>query len=476
MSVTAETFSEKTISVYRDVLTGNAKRKQMLFKDPPNSPGSSRRAPLWTHWARPVRREAHTSKHDDLYICREDGIVRFLEISEENDLTVDATGQAGKLGCNIDTAFASLDLGLDRDDLLFAGGEMSDGGLHIFQARQAPVHVQCIPNWTPSIDFVTATVIPADRLISGRSSSGFQEVRSRDRIFAGAGRGEKYGAVAELRFGLEARMGTRVGLEDGGALRLWCLPDLSGDGLYFLLSYPLYSLLFNIRKDMPILVVGDDDESTGLDLKSTTLAAGVTPEGLIIQVTDSSVRVTNFAKAEPRFVWDSAEKIVAAAVAGRTSQVITAIRTGDNIVLHLGRVTNHDEVNVTVSEIGGGIVLQSEPTCIFLDTVNGADYLLLGTTRATLQIFRMTLALGLTLLTETTLESDSGPAMFSVCESLAIAISGEYAMVVCGLRNGCLQVFHMEFGPNLGESVVEKTRLSLQAYTRIQSSPYAASI
>ncbi|KAI9880096.1 MAG: hypothetical protein M1830_005341 [Pleopsidium flavum] len=445
---------EKTISVYRDVLTGNATRKSISFhsRDAPVRPGSSRRAPLWTHWARPVRREAHTSKHDDLYICREDGMVRFLEISEESEIMVDASMKAGILGCNIDTAFASLDLGLDRDDLLIAGGDMSDGGLYLFQARQSPEYVQCVPNWAPTIDFITAAVVPDENLVSRRNSSNVDVSLFRDRIFAGAGRGWQDGAVVELRFGLQARMGTTIDLEDSGILRLWTLPDLAGEGLYFLLSHSSHSSLLHLSTDTST-VSGEHDELTGLDFNSTTLAAGATLDGLIIQVTETSVRSSTIVTSKPRFSWScEAGKIVAATIHGGTSSIVTALRIGDEITMHLGRMVVDDNLTVTMSELGNASILQSEPTCLAMDILGGTLYVFVGTAAGTLQIFRMSLDSGLIPMLEQTLVLEPDPATFAVCESLAVATSGEGVMLVCGLRNGCLEVFHAAIDQN---SVVE---------------------
>ena len=442
---------EKTISVYRDVLTGNATRKSISFhsRDAPITPGSSRRAPLWTHWARPVRVEAHTSKHDDLYICREDGMVRFLEISEESEIMVDASMKAGILGCNIDTAFASLDLGLNRDDLLFAGGDMSDGGLYLFQARQSPEYLQCIPNWAPSIDFITAAVVPPENLASKRSAPSAATGPSRDRIFAGAGRGNKYGAVVELRFGLQARMGATIDLEDCGTLRLWTLPDLSGEGLYFLLSHSMHSSLLHMSTDTST-VSGGLDEATGLDLAYPTLAAGATPEGLVVQVTERSIRATTILTEKPRFAWNTENKILVAAVDGKTASVITVIPAGDAIMVHLGRVAVHDEM-VIVSDIGHALVLQSEPTCMSVETVETALFLFIGTAAGKLEIFHMDLVTGLVPLPEQNLALGPGLATFAVCESLAMTTTEKGAMLVCGLRNGCILAFQVDHDPDPGE-------------------------
>ena len=456
---------EKTISVYRDVLTGNATRKSISFhsKDPPIRPGSSRRPPLWTYWARPVRREAHTSKHDDLYICREDGLVRFLEISEESEIMVDASMKAGILGCNIDTAFASLDLGLDRDDLLFAGGDMSNGGLYLFQARQSPEYEQCIPNWAPSMDFVTAAVIPPEALASERTSPNMDVGPLRDRLFAGAGRGCIHGAVAELRFGLQARMGTAFDVGESGIFRLWTLPDVNGMGLYFLLAHSSQSLLLHLSVDTST-VTNEHDESTGLDLGSSTLAAGATPGGLILQVTERSIRATTVATEDARFIWNSEGKIVAAAIEGETSSILTAVRTQDVIMVHMRRMAVSDTAAVILTEVGRPLTLQSEPTCLAVEKVEGTSFVFLGTAACTLQIFRMSLASGLTPLLEQALAPELGPGMFAVCESLTTATSEDGTMLVCGLRNGSLQVFHVVLDPDSGRLVISQCAIYTCAY------------
>jgi len=446
---------EKTISVYRDVLTGNATRKSISFhsKDAPIRPGSSRRAPLWTYWARPVRREAHTSKHDDLYICREDGVVRFLEISEDSEIMVDASMKAGILSCNIDTAFASLDLGLDRDDLLFAGGDMSNGGLYSFQARQSPEYIQCIPNWAPSIEFITAAVKPSETLALNCSSPDADLCPRRDRLFTGAGRGCPHAAVAELRFGLQARMGATLGLDDSGILRLWNLPDVTGSGLYFLLAYSLHSSLLHCSVDDSSSAFVHDD-STGLDLGSSTLAAGATPNDLVLQVTERSIRATSIVPVEPRPVWYSNDKIVAAAIEGETSSIITAVCAGDKIKLHLARVVVNDMGGPMLSRVGPPFALSSEPTCLSVEKIDRTSFLFVGTAAGTLQIFRMSLASGLIPLLDQPLAQESDRGTFAVCESFATATGEGGTMLVCGLRNGSLKVFHIALNRDSGRLVI----------------------
>lgn len=125
----------------------------------PEEPGSSRAKPVFTQWARAMRREDHVSKQDNIFLCREDGVVRFLDISEEREIPhmLDSSHKAGRLKVNVNTAFASLDLGIQFHDLLVAGGDMSDGGLWTFEPRRVPTKPMAkFPNWTPTIDFVAA--------------------------------------------------------------------------------------------------------------------------------------------------------------------------------------------------------------------------------------------------------------------------------------------------------------------------------
>ena len=66
-----------------------------------------------------------------LYICRQDGLVWYLELDDNDDPLVRTTSHAGSLRGYIGTAFASLDIGVNTNDLLIAGGESSSGGLYM---------------------------------------------------------------------------------------------------------------------------------------------------------------------------------------------------------------------------------------------------------------------------------------------------------------------------------------------------------
>lgn len=109
--------------------------------DPPTSIHSGLGVPLWTSWARPVRHQEWARSHDDIYIAREDGLVKFLEIDCEE--FVQAQMNAGAFNCTIGSAFACLD-SQDSEiqelfdhklgpfgDLLITSGDSSTGGMYL---------------------------------------------------------------------------------------------------------------------------------------------------------------------------------------------------------------------------------------------------------------------------------------------------------------------------------------------------------
>ena len=104
--------------------------------DPPTSFHHGLNFPLWTAWSRPPRLEHHTVEHDVVYIVREDGLVRCLEIHTEDGIQADMT--VGLFASNCGSALASLSYkGYDRDDTgdyLITGGDSGAGGAYLVRS------------------------------------------------------------------------------------------------------------------------------------------------------------------------------------------------------------------------------------------------------------------------------------------------------------------------------------------------------
>jgi len=411
---------ERRIVTYIGVQLGHATPHihELDHLEDAEEPGSSRARPVFTQWARPMRREDHV---DNIYLCREDGVVRFLEISDNIRGKIDSSHAAGRLKANVNTAFAVLDLGCQYDDLLVAGGDMSDGGLWTFAPRRAPTQPMAIvPNWTPTIDFVAAHV-------SGDASS-----RTQKRIFAPTGRGSIHGAITEMRFGIEASLLPDVVEIERGLDQMWVLPDGSG-GIYFLISYPTRTLTFTARPDD---LMQDEDDELQIDIEAPTLAAALTDDGVIVQVTATTIRATKPGDPQRGQAIDlKNETLLKATILG--SLLLVAVKAAGELSLRLA-IIRTDQPEVSIQSLGQPHTLEVEPSCLSLQEIQGEIIALVGTLAARLLIFKRN-GSNLQQVYEHTFEGD-----YPVCNSIAIIQNELRFWLVCGLRNGAVQALLLE--------------------------------
>lgn len=127
--------SATTMSICRDILLGSPRFIDINDRINPPTPlfyGSG--IPLWTSWARPVRRPAYTASHDDIYIVREDGFLICIETDSGEEDLVKAELNIGPLSCNCGPALACLDYVKSNDtsaDLLVTSGDSCAGGAYL---------------------------------------------------------------------------------------------------------------------------------------------------------------------------------------------------------------------------------------------------------------------------------------------------------------------------------------------------------
>jgi hypothetical protein len=232
----------------------------------------------------------YNQKHDDIYLCREDGKIFYLEIGNEGE--IEHQSHLGQLGCDVDAAFDILDIGFQGGDLLLVAGNMGDGGLFIQKAREHPTCVQKFLNWAPIIDSVIV-----DTSSSSTSHGHHTSLKgniSQERLFACTGSTIGQGAVVELRYGIEARIGLVIPLEHlSGTRDIWTMSDDVNGGTYLLASDPVSSTLLYFPTDTGEEICAMDESQSGLDFSAHTLAGGCTPSGVIIQVTDHSINLTS---------------------------------------------------------------------------------------------------------------------------------------------------------------------------------------
>ena len=443
---------ETRITVYKGILTGSVEAYQqdtLEHMESPEEPGSSKRLPLWTQWARPMRGKEHMSNNqDDVYLCREDGVVRYLRIDDSLPQMIDSSHGAGILKVNIDTAFASIDLGVHHTDLLAVGGNLCNGGLWTFPPRKPPFQKVAISNWTPLIDYTTAHISHSMPNALGRPDRTDTSPINHSRIFACTGKGARHGAITEVRYGVEAaKVGPTIeigGINEGGVLQIWALDDPSGAGTYLMLAHPTVTSLLFMAPDATELEEVEDD--FGIDLYARTIAAGITAHGLLVQVTEKSISATSPGTHPPRFESHChGERIVAASiqrVQGNESVLLTAVQDDQGCHLHHGYFAP-DESRTVFKQLGESFLLPSEPSCISIQWIWGQLFAFIATTVGTIQVFCADLGSSFSPVYEYTFEGQ-----FAVCDSIAIITLCTDSMnlpdhiLVCGLRNGAVQTLY----------------------------------
>src|ERR1700712_4666258 len=134
-------------------------------------------------------------------------------------------------------------------------------------------------DWAPIMDLQIASP-------TGQTGN---EVSKRSNIFATSGR-QPYGAISELRKGLEAKIliEADLGQTDGltGSYGLWSFPDPFERGLHFFLTYPGATTAWLLNTDDEM-----EPSELNLDPESDTLLATITANNLVVQVTERALFV-----------------------------------------------------------------------------------------------------------------------------------------------------------------------------------------
>lgn len=139
---------EDFMASFRGILEGPPLVEEFSTECPPPTPhhhGLS--PPLWISWARPLRvNPNHVAQNDDVFIAREDGLIKFLELNKEDFVQGDSI--VAHCPCHIGSAFTTLDYTSSRrfGDLLIAGGS-AGVGITFFVSIPFPVRqrqIECV--------------------------------------------------------------------------------------------------------------------------------------------------------------------------------------------------------------------------------------------------------------------------------------------------------------------------------------------
>ncbi|OBT64806.1 hypothetical protein VE03_06553 [Pseudogymnoascus sp. 23342-1-I1] len=298
---------EQSVAVCEGLLEGSPQCHQShLGHDEPSPIHKGRNAPLWTSWTRPVRTKKYAATNDDIYIAREDGLVKYLENNFDEFLCTSVN--LGGITCNIGTAFTSLDSKFpgpngEIGDILLVGGDSCSGGLYWIQARQPARLLSTLQNWTPLNDFVT---IPSSQpLLSPEQyphpGGSHQTFSNPEQIFGCTGRGP-YGTISEINRGIGVEIWMELDELDSAIIGAWTLPRFlttPSQKVQFFSNSPL--LLLSTGNESLLLMLENygrgitgvaEVDSTWLDLSSRTLDAS-SERGFVTQITERYIRMSD---------------------------------------------------------------------------------------------------------------------------------------------------------------------------------------
>ncbi|KAF2456146.1 mono-functional DNA-alkylating methyl methanesulfonate N-term-domain-containing protein, partial [Lineolata rhizophorae] len=449
---------DRGIKLYENLLAGPPNPiHQRHFDMPTRQPGRSKRQPIYTGWARPSR---YFREHKEaVYLVREDGVVQYVIFEKQGPIPA----YAGHFNCHMGSAFASLDVGQDlrSPDVLIAAGLMSNGKIWRIgtwkdqqpeqtdrQSSLDPEEIELFPNWTPVLDFAVPKRLGTKNSTAHDSS-----------LFVTSGR-DPYGAISELRRGLQARLGIEYFDESfSTATDMWTIPDCDGNGLFVILPTAIRTNVFHIQIDDFALSSASEHYNCALRLEDPTIALSALGWGYLVQVTPKTIAIHRASNddvlLEQYCYQDLPEDVtcVAATVEPDLSLLATALRKGDEVQVQLGKL----EVNSKGAELGEAgepFSLPEDPTCMGIFHLQTGPYLYAGLTNGLVLMWKILDDRSLQLAIDQTFETSAIPEVDDICETMCLLRSESFAedsehehLMLCGLRNGRILAVPLLFPP-----------------------------
>jgi hypothetical protein len=448
------TVYESHLTVWENLATERATNKsfpnpRVLSGERAAAPESSSLAPLWVQWAKPRRHAKHLETHDDFYLIREDGQLRFFIVDYDLPQKLAYHHGLGSLDVNVDQAFAMVaapaELGAD---VFLVGGDMSDGGVWHCEARNKPHCVQSLPNLSPMRDMLITG--PQDHF-SAASGSRHREPQ---RFFTCSGKISNCSYVNEIRFGLESSIVWSIEHEDASSVtKLWILDDRRPERVLLLMSHPLLSSIVSLDPASGDVAVGDISTYPGLELESPTVAAACTEEGLTIQLTRDSINICVLSRGPRRASLPYSDTTcVVAAIEASTGCFVLASRSPQGFHLRMGDANMKMEISFGSQQYD----LQEEPTALSIILLRDIRVVLAGLSDGTLLVLCPDAKNNLHLLSSYYVRHVVTGAHSCTVSSVEIlsrpnALQG---LVLCGLRTGILVLLSMSLDLNGGNSKV----------------------
>lgn len=432
---------------------------EMKFRKQPIPETDSSLSMTWAKWTRPYRHQKYNKSHDDIYLCREDGVILYVEIS--NNGFIDDVHSLGSLDCDVDGAFDTIDFSdpSHGGDLLIAAGNTGNGGLFISEPRQNPTCVQKFENWAPILD--TALVPPSQQ---SAQHEHFMKTHLNENslLYACSSCANGRGAVNEFRYGYEAQIGWIVSLEDLSSARsIWCIPDFSDEGTYLLVSDPITSTLLYLPRSNAGEIYAIDDLNSALDTSTQTLAAGYTSDGVLVQVTSNSVclAVPENPSLKHASSFQIDQSVLISAVNGKLALSTVVLKSDHGIALKIGKITLLDGC-LSSDHLADILDLKEVPTSLLIEEINDDIFIFIGSGEGHIDCYQL-LNRETHFIGRYTLDLSDGDLLKVIDSMVFLTWPGtHHAALFCGLRSGILVPVGIQFNTDSTEKTMSKALMS----------------
>ena len=328
----------------------------------------------------------------------------------------------------------------------------------------APRKHETILNWSPVMDM--ALVRP--------QSKGRAKDYERDSINFTSG-SQPFGALSELRIGIEALVMNYTSMEDlgfeqtglSGATGLWVVSSMGGGGLIIFISIPGSTIIFNnLGERGPVSITKASDFPAG---DEETLLVACAKNEWMVHVTSSSITLLKGILYEDIKVENDAmdegedttcttgtfehqlsvlipehSSIVMAAFSEASSMLFTIFHGPDTVFLEM-RALKHRDENLQPFQVGDAMELEYQPTSISTFITSESNFVVVGTRSDSLHMYRASEE-GLMFAGEYRFVPNQRSAVLSGIESMQFLSSRHHTsgktrdhILTCGFRDGTVK-------------------------------------
>lgn len=421
--------TESGLTVYDDVIYPEIRRIHIEVPQsfPPDFVGSCR-SPLWVQWAKPCRHSEYLKTNDDFFLIRENGELDYFEILHNTPSKVHSRSGVATVNTNVDSAFAILESFLyEGGDICVVGGDMNDSAVCHMMARTPLNRIQTITNLAPLQDMLLLDTTNRDE--------GAQ------RKFVCSGKGDGHAAVAEIRHGLEARVGFIAEQEDASmATGLWLLPEPSRNHLALLVSYPSQTSVFRISYETRELENTEDDFGLqGMQLDCQTLAVAAIDETILVQITPSAITMLSLLPKMNSVTSKCSNRSISIATINLEHMLIATVAKANGLYEVLLTSINVDDASCGIDDLKAHSMVE-EPSSLLMCDMGGVQLLLVGTIDGSIRFLAIDQDSELRFVSQSSMLVLFPHVETSAVCSLALLADVEKRLpaLACGTRNGWL--------------------------------------